>query len=199
MCQLDVGDVGCPDLIEASDVKSFEKIGVYVRTFVWFREIGLRVDRHETHEPHEAPHAVDASVNAVVPRQHDAHFGNAIDRSLGKDRIDHIHDTLVLGLVRRRVVQTLSRNTDEIYPAREGHAFVIATEDLKPFVTGQRCADFFKPLDLSLAFADDPMKLVDFLLVGFTLFGALVGKEGEKLREHITLPFVDLSRMHLVD
>ena len=69
-----VGDVGCPNLIDPVDCYSFEQVRVYPVFRCRLAGIGLAVDGFQPHRPHQSPYplAVDLMPLSPEPGRHPA-------------------------------------------------------------------------------------------------------------------------------
>ena len=69
-----VGDVGCPNLIDPVDCYSFEQVRVYPVFRRRLAGIGLAVDGFQPHRPHQSPYplAVDLMPLSPEPGRHPA-------------------------------------------------------------------------------------------------------------------------------
>jgi hypothetical protein len=100
-----VGDVGAPSLVGPFHPQPAEQIGVGLVPLRGSAGIGLLVDRHQSHEPHQPPDAFPVHDKPLV-LQMSGHLADAVERSVQKLPVEQQHQVEVHRcLAMRRVVE----------------------------------------------------------------------------------------------
>lgn len=157
--------------------------------------LGPRIDRLQTHEPHQTAHAPAADAVAFAP-QVLGHLTAAVEGPGEVDLVDPTHEAQVLRvlgpslIVERRAVQAQERTL----PADAQHGMFGLDHGAFGLSRGRQI--FFEPLKLHLEAAN---LLVEFCLQGVGLFVLGRVPAREELRgavEELALPLTDLAWMN---
>ena len=98
-----VGDVGAPDVVGPFHPEPTHQVGIGLVAFRGVAGVGILVDRHQAHEPHQSLDALIVHSIALVP-QVPRHLLHTVERCLDKLLVDHDHEVKVHGRLTHQLV-----------------------------------------------------------------------------------------------
>ncbi len=98
-----VGDIGAPDLVGPLHAQAAQQRWLGLVPLRRFAGIGLLVERHQAHKPHQSPDALVVHGMALI-LQMPCHLLHAVERCLEELLVDHDHQVEVQGRLAHRLV-----------------------------------------------------------------------------------------------